>query len=267
MILHAVESGAGPPLVLLHGLFGSAQNLGVVQRRLSAHFRVLALDLRNHGGSPHDADMSYSAMSEDVLETLTAHSALPCVLMGHSMGGKVAMRIALARPEAISRLIVADIAPAAYPPAFRPFAAAMGAVPLTPGLTRAQADAALAEAIPDPRIRSFLLQNLKVGAAPAWRLGLAEITAALPSIESWHHPAGQAYRGPTLFVSGARSDYVRPEHRPAIRALFPAARFVAVKNAGHWLHAENPEGLLGVLEAFLELADRPVSPQPIPPPG
>jgi esterase len=252
MILHAVESGAGPPLVLLHGLFGSAPNLGVVQRRLSERFRVLALDLRNHGASPHDADMSYSEMAEDVLETLTAQKALPCVLMGHSMGGKVAMRAALAQPEAVSRLIVADIAPAAYPPAFRPFAAAMRAVQLTPGLTRAQADAALAEAIPDSRIRGFLLQNLQLGVAPAWRLGLAEIEAALPVIEDWQAPAGQVYRGPTLFVSGAQSNYVRLEHRPAIRALFPAARFVVVKNAGHWLHAENPEGFLGVLQIFLD---------------
>jgi esterase len=253
MILHAEEAGRGEPLVLLHGLFGAAQNFGAAQRRLAARFRVLALDLRNHGASPHHPDMSYEAMAGDVLETLADRAALPCALMGHSMGGKVAMRASLARPEAVSRLVVSDIAPAAYPPAFRSYAAAMQAVPLAPGLTRGQADAALAGAVPDAGIRAFLLQNLRPGSSPQWRIGLAEIAAALPEIEGWDAPHGAQYRGPTLFVSGARSDYIRIEHRPAIRALFPAARFVAVKDAGHWVHAENLEGFLAVLTGFLAL--------------
>ncbi|MGE0226872.1 MAG: alpha/beta fold hydrolase, partial [Acetobacteraceae bacterium] len=114
MILHATEAGTGPPVVLLHGLFGMARNLGAVQRALAQRHRVLALDLRNHGASPHAPDMRYTTMARDVLETLEAHDALPAAVIGHSMGGKTAMQLALLWPDAVSRLCVADIAPVAY---------------------------------------------------------------------------------------------------------------------------------------------------------
>jgi esterase len=250
MILHGIEAGTGPTLVLLHGLFGAARNFGLVQRRLAGRFRVLALDLRNHGSSPHAPGMDYPALAADVIETLAARDALPCRLVGHSMGGKVAMRAALDRPDAVSRLVVADIAPVAYASGFHAISAAMAALPLTPGLTRAQADAALAPAVPDAVMRGFLLHNLGLGARPSWRIGLAEIVAGLLDIVDW--PAtGAVYPGPALFIAGERSDYIRPEHRMPIRALFPAARFVTLKGAGHWLHADNPAGFVSVLEAFL----------------
>lgn len=251
MILNGTEAGAGPPVALLHGLFGSAANLGTVQRRLARHFRVLSLDLRNHGASPHAAEMEYAALAEDVLETLRAREAWPAALVGHSMGGKAAMAAAMVRPEAVSRLVVADIAPVRYTTGFRDYAEAMRAIPLRPGLTRAEADAALAGVVPDAGVRLFLLQNLRFGAEPRWRIGLDEITAALPQIEGWEAPPGVRYDGPTLFVSGARSDYIRPEHRATIRALFPAARFLVLKEAGHWVHADSPDGFSSVLEVFL----------------
>ncbi|HUD58913.1 MAG TPA: alpha/beta fold hydrolase [Acetobacteraceae bacterium] len=251
MILHAVEAGHGNPLVLLHGLFGSARNFGTVQRTFAQRYRTIALDLRNHGASPHDNDMRYAAMAADVLQTLDRISALPATLLGHSMGGKVAMHAALTQPEQVARLIVADIAPVPYTPRNHITAAAMASLKLSPGMTRAQADAALAEAVPDPAVRSFVLQNLQVGSSPAWRIGIAEIAAALPDVEGWDAPAETLYSGPTLFIVGASSDYVQPEHRPAIRALFPNARFVTLKNAGHWLHADNPSGFIAVIEVFL----------------
>jgi pimeloyl-ACP methyl ester carboxylesterase len=252
MILHAIESGQGPPIALLHGLFGSARNLGVVQRALTPRFRVLALDLRNHGASPHAATMDYASMAADVLETLDQRAALPAALIGHSMGGKAAMLAALLHPAQVSRLVVADIAPVPYQHHNAEIAAALAAIPLTPGLSRAAANAALAGLVPDAGLRSFLLQNLVPGAHPGWRIGLREIAAAMPVIEGWEAPPpGTVYRNPTLFVAGAASDYVRVEHRPAIRALFPAARFVTLKHAGHWLHADNPAAFVGVLEAFL----------------
>jgi esterase len=250
MMLHAVERGEGRPLVLLHGLFGRAGNFGVVQRELARKFRVLAMDLRNHGQSPHAEGMGYATMAADVLETLQARAALPCALVGHSMGGKVAMALALASPDAVSRLVVADIAPVSYGHGMRRYLEAMRAIPLTPDLTRASADAALSKPVPDAAIRGFLLQNLRFGEKPGWRLALDEIAAALPEIEGWPDIAGR-YDGPTLFIAGARSDYIRPEHRPAIRALFPAARFVTLKDAGHWVHADNPAGFVAVVEAFL----------------
>ncbi len=251
MQLNAIEAGSGPPLVLLHGLFGAARNFGAVQRRLAERWRVLALDLRNHGASPHARGMSYAAQAADVLETLAARDALPAAVVGHSMGGKVAMRLALESPDSVSRLVVADIAPVAYKPRFRAYARAMVELALTPGLTRAAADAALAEAVPDPAVRAFLLQNLALGARPSWRSGLAEINAGLAEIEGWDAPAGARFPGPVLFLSGERSDYVKPEHRPAIRTLFPAARFVTLKHAGHWLHADQPEVFVAALGAFL----------------
>jgi esterase len=190
-------------------------------------------------------------MAADVLETLDRLSALPATMLGHSMGGKVAMQAALVHPDTTPRLIVADIAPVAYPPHHRAIAEAMASLPLSRGMSRAQADGALADAVPDAAVRAFLLQNLQLGATPAWRIGLAEIIAALPVIEAWDAPADARYTGPTLFIAGAASDYIRSEHRAVIRSMFPSARFVTLKHAGHWLHAENPTGFVGVVEAFL----------------
>lgn len=256
MRLNVVEMGQGNgrPLVLLHGLFGQASNFGAAQKALAAQGRrVLALDLRNHGASPHDASMSYAAMADDVAVTLEAAGAVPADVLGHSMGGKVAMMLALTRPELVSRLVVADIAPVSYPPAFRPYAEAMLALDLRPGLTRREADAALAAAVPAAGVRGFLLQNLQLGGErPSWRNGLAEIAAALPVIEAEpDFPPGARFDGATLALAGEKSDYIRDEHRPLFRALFPAVRFGKVKGAGHWLHAEQPEGFLAALGAFL----------------
>jgi len=252
MILHAIEVGqGGPPVVLLHGLFGSARNFAQVQRALAQGRRTIALDLRNHGASPHEQDMRYATMAADVLHTLEHLGALPATLLGHSMGGKAAMQAALMRPDAVAGLIVADIAPVPYPPHLRPTAEAMASLPLAPGMTRAQADAALTGAVPDRGMRAFLLQNLQPGAAPAWRIGISEIIAGFADIEAWDVPNDARYDGPTLFIAGATSGYIQPTHRPVIRALFPKARFVTLKNAGHWLHADNPAGFVAVVEAFL----------------
>lgn len=254
MLLNVVELGEGPgrPLVLLHGLFGQAQNFGAVQKLLAARRRVLALDLRNHGASPHTAAMDYPSLAADVAETLAPRLGDAAFdLLGHSMGGKVAMTLALTRPGALVRLVVADIAPVDYPPAFRPYAEAMQAIPLAPGLTRRAADAALAAAVPNPGVRGFLLQGLRLD-PPGWRIGLDAIAAALPGIEAAPPlPPGARFDGPTLVLGGERSDYIRAEHRDLFRRLFPAARFGTVKGAGHWLHAEQPEGFVAALEMFL----------------
>ena len=251
MILAGTELGSGPPVALLHGLFGSAANFGTVQKRLAERYRVIALDLRNHGNSPHAPYMSYPAMAEDVLETLRSRNALPCTLIGHSMGGKVAMAAALEAPGAVSRLLVADIAPAPYPPVYRDYARAMANVPLSPELTRMDANRSLSETVDNPAIRAFLLQNLRFGSDPAWRIGLDAISNALPVLEGWPQLDVSAYLGPTVFVAGARSDYIKAEHRGVIRELFPAARFAVLKNAGHWLHADNPEGFISLVDAFM----------------
>ena len=250
MILNAIQAGEGPPVVLLHGLFGAARNFGAIQRAIAPRFRVIALDMRNHGDSPHGSDMRYPAQAADVQETLQALGIGKAAVIGHSMGGKAAMAMALRWPDQVGRLLVADIAPVIYQHGNDAIARAMAAIRLTPSLTRQEADAALTNTVPRADIRAFLLQNLRFGAAPHWRIGLEEIAAAVPDLEGWIDLPG-AYTGPSLFVTGANSDYVRAEHRPVIRSQFPAARFVAIKGAGHWVHADNPAGFLSVLEAFL----------------
>ena len=249
MRLRTVRMGEGAPLLLLHGLFGAASNWGRVQRRLAETRLVLAMDLRNHGASDHAQGMTYGTMAADVAETLAAEKVGPAAVLGHSMGGKVAMHLALAAPALVERLVIADVAPVRYAPHFRTIAAAMLAMPLTPGLTRAEANAALEPTVPDPVVRGFLLQNLRFGDPPAWRIGLAEIAAGLPDIEDWR---GQGlYSGRTLALRGERSDYILPEHRPLFRALFPAVRFATLRGAGHWLHAEAPEPFIDTVTAFL----------------
>lgn len=220
-----------------------------MQRGLAERFRVVAMDLRNHGASPHAPGMDYGTQAADVLETMEAAGACPAAVIGHSMGGKAAMRLALDQPEAVSALVVADIAPVAYPPHFQDFAAAMQAVPA--GASRAEADAVLAPVVTDAPVRAFLLQNLRPRETPAWRIGLDFIAEALPEIGDWAVPERAVYDGPVLFVAGERSDYIRPEHRQAMRRLFPRCRVVKVRHAGHWLHADNPAGFLSVVRDFL----------------
>ncbi len=253
MLLHAQESGRGPTVCLLHGLFGRAQNLGALARRLAASHRVIALDLRNHGASPHAAGMAYATMAEDVFATLAAMAALPCAVLGHSMGGKVAMVMALSQPPLVRRLVVADIAPVAYAHHNAGVAAALQALQLTPGLDRRRADLALAAAVPDPGVRGFLLQNLAFGAVPAWKIGLDAIAAGMAEIEGWP-PAMETrhYPGPALFVAGGASDYVTLAGSAAIARQFPAARVQVLPGAGHWLHAEQPEAFAAAVVPFVD---------------
>jgi pimeloyl-ACP methyl ester carboxylesterase len=250
VILNAIQAGEGPPVVLLHGLFGAARNFGAIQRAIATKTRVIALDMRNHGDSPHGSDMRYPTQAEDVYETLQALGLETAAVVGHSMGGKTAMALALRYPDLVGRLLVSDIAPVNYEHGNSLIANAMAAIPLSPALTRQDADAALRAAVPSADIRAFLLQNLRFGPNPHWRIGLTEIAAAVPDLEGWIALPGH-YPGPALFVTGANSDYVRLDHRPIIRRQFPGARFVAIKGAGHWVHADNPAGFLSVLEAFL----------------
>jgi esterase len=249
MLLAHRDAGQGAPVLLLHGLFGSARNLGFIARGLTDHHRVISMDMRNHGDSPHAPGMSYEALADDVVETMDSLGLASAAVLGHSMGGKVAMQLALSVPERVTRLVVADIAPVSYPSHFGAFARAMMGVPAD--ASRSAADAQLAPDVPDPAIRSFLLHNFKPGSG--WRVGLAEIVDSLPRIESWGDEV-RSYTGPTLFVTGARSDYVQAAHHPRIRQLFPTARFVAIKDAGHWLHAEQPAAFNATVVPFLNVA-------------
>lgn len=254
MILHSAESGAGAPVVLLHGLFGAARNLGVLTRALSPFYHVIALDLRNHGDSPHDPHMDYAVMAQDVADTL-AHLGLSHVrLCGHSMGGKAAMMLALTRPDIVSHLAVMDIAPVSYQHNYLDLAKAMMDIPLSPQLTRAEAEQVLARVVKEPPMRAFLLNNLVLGAQPRWRVGLSEISANMENLFRWDDPDHMLpFKGPTLFLCGAASDYVKAAAIPEISQRFPQARIEYVADAAHWLHADKPEIVVAALLEFFAL--------------
>ncbi len=259
MILSASETGSGPPVILLHGLFGAGKNLGALARGLSKGFRVISLDMRNHGASPHAAAMDFPAQAADVAETMAHLGIGHAAILGHSMGGKAAMRLALDQPNRVDALVAMDVAPIAYRHDFTPQLEGMRNIPLVAGLTRQQADAAMASAVADPSLRAFLLNNLLLGETPRWRLGLEEIAAAMPDILGWAEAPdaerrAPAYDKPALFLHGALSDYVDAAGRAAIAARFPLAEIVAVPETSHWLHAERPEAVLQAVEAFLRRA-------------
>lgn len=254
MILHVSESGEGQPLVLLHGLFGAARNLGVLIRALSPFYRVMAMDLRNHGESPHDPQMDYASMADDVAQTLAAMGLTNVRLCGHSMGGKTAMMVALSRPDLVSHLAVMDIGPVTYGHNYAHFVTAMQAIPLGPSLTRAQAEQILSSVVKEAPLRAFLLNNLVLGAQPYWRIGLDEIGANMGNLFRWDDPPNmRPFAGPTLFLCGAQSDYVMPSAKPAIMQRFPQANITYVPNAAHWLHADQPELVTAALKDFFAL--------------
>ncbi|MEM8789623.1 MAG: alpha/beta fold hydrolase [Pseudomonadota bacterium] len=238
------------PLVIAHGLFGSARNWNVIAKRLSDARPVIAVDMRNHGGSFWDADHGYAALAGDLAAVIDAHGGRADVL-GHSMGGKAAMVLALEQPGRVARLIVADIAPVAYGHSQMPVLEAMRAVDLSRVTRRAEADAQLAAHIPEAPLRAFLLQSLSLGdTGPRWLLNLDALGDQMPAIMGF--PGGLARSDrPVTVLRGAASDYVGGAHEPALRALFPNARIETVADAGHWLHAENPRGFETALRQAL----------------
>ena len=255
--LAVTEYGSGPPVAILHGLFGSGRNWRSIAQQLAARRRVLAFDLRNHGASPWAEQMSYRDMVADLRESFRERGIGRAAFIGHSMGGKVAMLAALLHPAEIDRLVVVDIAPAPSSPTLLAYVRAMRTADLRGITRRGELDARLAQAIPDAAERAFLLQNLIIeNGAARWRLNLEAIEREFREITGFPDlPVGTAYRGPTLFVAGARSDHIRPEHELVIRRLFPRARMTRIEAAGHWVHAEQPQAFLRAVETFLSDGD------------
>jgi pimeloyl-ACP methyl ester carboxylesterase len=261
---------SGPWVVFVHGLFGQGKNWTTIAKGLADGHRVTLLDLPNHGHSPWTERVSYLDMVEMVAAELEALGE-PVTLVGHSMGGKVAMQLALRRPHLLRALVVVDIAPVEYPlqggrtddedeeaSPFAAYIAAMRAMDLDQLKTRDDADAALRAAVPSRMVRSFLLQSLVregVGTDGGWRwrLNLELLGRDLGELRGFPEPpAGAVFDGPVLWVAGADSTYVLDEDRPHMDALFPATRLVRIKNAGHWVHSEQPEIFLTTLRLFLE---------------
>jgi pimeloyl-ACP methyl ester carboxylesterase len=245
------EPGAAAPLVIVHGLFGSARNWGAIAKRMSDRGRVIVPDMRNHGDSPWQTPHRYSDLALDIAELIEAQGG-PVDVVGHSMGGKAAMALALNRRDLVRRLVVADISPVEYTHTQMSLIDAMRDLDLSGSPTRAEVDRRLALQIPDAGVRAFLMQSLDVKAAPPrWRLNLDVLADEMAHIIGWPDVPGQ-FTGPVLFLSGAASEYVRAEHRAPIRAAFPAARFAKIPGAGHWLHAEKPREFEAALRAYLD---------------
>ncbi|MGZ4547767.1 MAG: alpha/beta fold hydrolase [Blastococcus sp.] len=258
---------AGPRVVFVHGLFGQGKNWTTIARGLAEDHRVTLLDLPNHGHSPWTDRVDYVDMAElvaDELETLGD----PVTLVGHSMGGKVAMTLALRRPELLSALVVVDISPSEYPVSggrtddpdeeaspFGAYIAAMRELDLEGLENRRQADEALRAAVPSRMVRSFLLQSLVREGTDGgwrWRLNLELLERDLGELRGFPPPPeGAHFDGPVLWIAGANSTYVLTEDRPQMDALFPGTRLVRIKHAGHWVHSEQPEVFLETLRRFL----------------
>ena len=260
---------AGPPVVFVHGLFGQGKNWTTVAKGLADRHRVTLLDLPNHGHSPWTDRVDYVDMARLVADELEQLNE-PATLVGHSMGGKVAMQLALRRPELLRALVVVDVAPTAYPESggrtddpdeeaspFAAYIAAMRALDLDQLTTREDAEAALRSVVPSRMVRSFLLQSLvREGLGTAggwrWRLNLEALARDLGHLRGFPEPPpGATFDGPVLWVAGANSTYVLPEDRARMDELFPATRLVRIKNAGHWVHSEQPEVFLETLRRFL----------------
>lgn len=253
MRLHSQVVGSGPDLIILHGLFGSHQNWRSVARRLSGQFRVHTVDLRNHGASPHHHEVNYPLMAEDLLSFMNQAGIERVHLLGHSLGGKVAMQFALLHAERVSKMIIVDIAPRAYEALHDDVFEALRGLHLSRLRTRTDADEALAVSIPHHATRRFLLTNLMRTAAGGfrWRMNLGalhaqreQLTAAVTGMVP--------FEGPALFIRGEKSDYIADADRLHIERLFPCARLQTIEGAAHWVHVDALEAFQECVRRFLQ---------------
>ncbi|MCW2805662.1 MAG: hypothetical protein QOF52_1221 [Propionibacteriaceae bacterium] len=260
--LHVTEIGAGGPVVVFcHGLFGQGKNWTSVAKSLSNDYTCLLIDLPNHGRSAWTDRVSYQEMARAVGDVVAERTGgAPFALVGHSMGGKVSMTLALQRPHLVERLCVVDIAPVRYPgpSSFTEYVRGMRSLDLAGLTTRAEADERLKPRVSDPVVRSFLLQNLRrVDGGWRWQMNLDLLGDHLDDLGDWSEPDAEPYPGPVLWIAGAESNYITAEYAPLMRRYFPRLITVTVKNAGHWVHSEQPEVFLSALRRFLAAAPGP----------
>jgi esterase len=255
--LHAEVSGEGHPLLLLHGLFGSLSNWRPLSRRFSGSYHVFNLDQRNHGRSPHHDTFNYTALAEDLRAFMRHESLLSAHVLGHSLGGKAAMQLALNYPEAVDKLVVVDMSPLASRPRHREILAALRALDLSAASNRRQLDVQLAQSIASAEMRQFLLMNIANDESGRlqWRMNLDVIAESYDEVNRAVMPqpngARSAWEKPALFIRGENSDYIQEQDREAIQTLFPHSRLVTVAGAGHWVQADAPEEFANLVLDFL----------------
>ena len=252
MELHYERYGQGHPLIILHGLFGSLDNWRTLNKAFARSFEVFALDQRNHGRSPHSEVFNYQAMMEDVREFMQQHELTVAHILGHSMGGKVAMQFALTYPNMVDKLVIVDIAPKVYPPGHDDVFAGLFAFNPATIRSRQEADAALARHLPDLSLRQFLLKNLEREESGTfkWRINLDSIHRNYHEMLKTFMTSG-TFAKPTLLIRGENSGYVHDSDLVTIREIFPAAQLTTIPNTGHWVHAEAPQEFAGVVLDFL----------------
>ena len=251
MQLNFKKSGSGPALVILHGLFGSLDNWFSIAKELMEHYTLYLVDQRNHGDSPHSNEWNYGVMVEDLRELLDAEGLDSVYLMGHSMGGKTVMNFAVNYSERVRKLIVGDIAPRYYPIHHQVILEGLNALDLSQLQSRKEADDLLAPYIPELGIRQFLLKSLGRDANGfAWKINLPVITQHIEEV-------GKAldeetvFEGPTLFLGGANSSYIQEKDLSDMKHHFPNCTWISIPNAGHWLHAEQPQAVVTEIRKFL----------------
>lgn len=249
--LHYQQTGQGADVILIHGLFGSLDNLGMVAKGLKDHYRVTSVDVRNHGQSFHENTMSYDELAQDVINTMDNLAIESAHILGHSMGGKIAMQLAVNHSVRIEKLMVADIAPVAYPPHHQKIIEGLLAINLDQVTSRKDADQQLAQYVDDQGVRQFLLRNIgQTDGKFHFKCNLNNIANCYPQVMSGML-LEQSFNGDTLFIKGGNSDYIKAEHRTVIQTLFPNSRAKIIQNTGHWLHAEKPTAFNKIINDFL----------------
>lgn len=257
-LLNYQLQGKGEDTLLIHGLFGSLENLNMVAKPLAEKYRVISVDAPNHGNSFHRDNMNYSLIALDIINLLDHLHIESINLLGHSMGGKIAMQVALEFPDRVKKLIVADISPIAYPPHHEDIIAGLQSIDLTLVNKRQDADKQLANQIDNSGVRQFLLRNLALNENKQWgyKCNLDYIAKCYPQIMKANilPENSKPYAGETLFIKGGESDYILPEHRTAISALFPNSKAKIIQGAGHWLHAEKTTAFNKIVNTFFNPA-------------
>jgi len=250
-LLNHTQQGSGPHVILIHGLFGSLENLNMVAKKLRDNYTVTSVDVRNHGSSFHENSMSYEELSQDIINVMDHLNIESADFLGHSMGGKIAMYCALAFPEKIKKLIVADIAPVEYPPHHNQIIEGLKSINLTLAKNRKDADLQLSKYVEEIGVRQFLLRNVAtLNDKLVFKCNVEYISNCYKQIMLGFDNT-KSFEGKTLFIKGGQSNYILAEHRPKIMALFPNSKAKIIQDAGHWLHAEKTVMFNKIVENFL----------------